>query len=148
MAYQLSSLIPARGETQPENDVVQTSLQTNQEILASDTSSLGSTPEEIAELTLLEAIHPFHLLLLSKLEGIVGLFPSAGLSGSMLAWGIGSPVHWTFLGVALLALQEQLLPFPAAELTDWSSVSSHRDLSLLEESLETTARNSRRVPSQ
>jgi len=83
------------------------------------------TLEKAAELFLAEAVDPLHLLLLAKLNGVVGLFTTASLRWAMLARRVCATLHGTLLRVALLSLQKKLLAFTATELTDGSGITSH-----------------------
>jgi hypothetical protein len=71
VAQQLPSLTPAGRKAEPKDYVVEASLQPNQKVLPRHSAFLRSFPEQVSELALLEAIHPLHLLLLTKLKGIV-----------------------------------------------------------------------------
>jgi hypothetical protein len=70
-------------------------------------------------------IDPLHLLLLPELNGVVGLLASASLRGAVLTRRILAPIDGALFGVTLLPLQEELLAFSAAELTNRTGITSH-----------------------
>src|SRR5262249_28400534 len=59
-----------RGEPEPEDDVVQTSLEKRQQGLARDAALPLGLPEVTAELGLEDPVDPLHLLLLPKLDAV------------------------------------------------------------------------------
>jgi len=122
---ELASRTTTRGQTHSEHDVVEASLERHDEVLTSDARDVRCTLEKAAELFLAEAVDPLHLLLLAKLNGVVGLFTTASLRWAMLARRVCATLHGTLLRVALLSLQKKLLAFTATELTDGSGITSH-----------------------
>jgi hypothetical protein len=118
MSHELSRLIATRRKPKAENHVIEAGLEGDEQVFTRDSTLARCAHEEVPELLLLKAIHPLHLLLLAKLDGIVGLLPSPGLGRAMLPRRVGAALDRALLGVALLPLQEQLLPLAAAELAD------------------------------
>ena len=73
----------------------------------------------------MESVNPLHLLLLEKLDGVVGLFAPPGVRGTVLTRWVGTTFDAALLRVALLSLQKELLPLAAAESANCSGVSCH-----------------------
>src|SRR5262249_46247838 len=76
-----------------------------------------------AELPLGDAVDALHLLLLAELLAVVRGLAPAGLA--VLAGRIGAPLVSTLVGVAAVALQEELHVLAAAEAADGSDVTCH-----------------------
>jgi hypothetical protein len=118
MPNKLSSLIAARCKSETENHIVKAGLERYEEVFTRHAILIRGTLKEISELLLLEAIHPLDLLLLTELNRVLRLLLPSSLSWAVLSGRIGAALHRALLGVALLPLQEQLLPLAAAKLTD------------------------------
>ena len=73
----------------------------------------------------MQSVNPLHLLFLTKLDGVVGLLAPARVRGTVLTRRVSATFDAALLRVALLSLQEELLPLAAAESTNCSGVSSH-----------------------
>jgi hypothetical protein len=69
-----------------------------------------------------QPVDPLDLLLLTELNGVVGLLPAALLRRAVLPRRILAPLDGAFVRVALLTLQEELLAFAAAELANGSGI--------------------------
>jgi hypothetical protein len=118
MPNKLPRLIPARRKAETKDHIVQTGLEGDQEVLTCHPILVRCTLEEIPELLLQKPVHPLDLLLLTELNRVLRLLLPASLSWAVLSGRIGAALHRALLGVALLPLQEQLLPLAAAKLTD------------------------------
>ena len=93
--------------------------------LAGHTLASAGLGEGAAELALEQTIDSAELLLLAELDGIIGLLPPARLSRPVGPGRIRPTLDGALLGVALGALEEEFLRLAAAELANWSSVTSH-----------------------
>ena len=110
MPNQLASRRPAGGEAHAEDDVVQPGLQGDDEVLTRDARSGRGPLEEVPELLLVQAVDPLHLLLLTKLDRVVGLLAATGLRRAVLARRVGAPLDGALLGVALLPFRKSFWP--------------------------------------
>src|SRR5204863_4070302 len=111
-----------RGESEPEDDVVQPSLEIDEQQLAGDPLLAIGRFEGQAELLFKQAIHPLDLLLLPELDAVtLQLDPAL----PVLAGGEVALLDGALLGEAAVPLQEQLHPLPAAEPADCPSYPRH-----------------------
>src|SRR5262249_19034724 len=113
-----------RREPETIGDVVETALQQLQQRLAGDAAGALGLLEVPAELILEHAVDTLHLLLLAQLDSV-----SRELRLARLAVLTRREVPFldrALLGVAALALEEELHAFTPAEATDRSDVTCHR----------------------
>src|SRR5262245_18806894 len=125
VAHQLASLLAARAKAQSVDDVVQAQFETNEQILTRDAGLIRRTLEKRLEVALGHAINALHLLLLTQLLRVVRGFLAPCLRQTVLSGCIIAPLDRALLRVALRALEEQLLPFAAAKLANWTGITSH-----------------------
>src|SRR5204863_2426487 len=104
-------------------DVVQAGLEHRQQVLAGDPGLARSLGVVVAELPLLDAVVATGLLLLAQLHAVLALFLAPA---PVLAGRIGAALHAALVRQAALALEEQLLPLPAALLALRSRVTGHQ----------------------
>ena len=110
---QLARLAPRGGESEPHEHVVKAALEHPQEVLAGDARLPRSLVVVDAELLLEHAVVALGLLLLAQLDAVLALLLAAA---AVLARRVRAALDAALVGEAALALQEQLLPFPAALL--------------------------------
>src|SRR5262249_11221092 len=110
----------ARGrEAHAVDHVVQAPFEQLQQDLAGDAARALGHLEVAAELPFEDAVHALDLLLLAQLQRILGeLRPAL----AVLAGRVVAAFDRALVGVAALALQEELEPLPAAETTDRISI--------------------------
>ena len=111
VADHLASLRAAHREAETVHDVVEAALKDGQEVLTGLAGAAIRDLKVAAELALQQAIVTLGLLLLTELHAIIG-----GLAAAltMLAGGVGSALYGTLGGIALVALEEELLTLPGA----------------------------------
>ena len=129
VAHQLARLRPRGREAHAVDGVVEPALQQLQQRLAGDAARAVGLLEVAAELILEHAVDALDLLLLAQLHAVadhLGLARAAVLAGRHVALLDGA-----LLGVAALALEEQLHALAAAQAANGSVVSSHSFESLL-----------------
>src|SRR3954454_21508571 len=115
--------LPARGrEAKPHQDVVETGLEQAQQVLAGDSRLPAGLVVVGAELALEDAVEAPRLLLLAKLEAVLGLLHA---STAMVARRIGTALDAALVGEATLALEEQLHALAAALLALWARIAGH-----------------------
>jgi hypothetical protein len=122
---ELTSLATALSEAHPKDNVVESSLESDHQILTGNTGDMVRSLEETPKLLLRHPVDALDLLLLTELHSIIRLLASALLRWAMLSRRICTALHGTLFGIALLTLQEKLLILTTAELADGSSVTSH-----------------------
>src|SRR5215472_15065295 len=107
---------------QPEHNVVESSLEQLEEVLAGH-ALLGLRPGEVApELRFLDAVDSLGLLLLPELDPVWRGFAAPE---SMLAGRIVSPLDGALLSEAACALQKELDPFTPAQPAHRDVISRH-----------------------
>src|SRR5256885_8871308 len=112
MAHHLARLGARGAEAHPIGHRVEARFEELQQPLAGHALGARRLGVGLAELALEHAVDAAQLLLLAQLLAVVGE-PRAALL-TVLARGVGAALDGAFVGEALLALQEQLLAFPAA----------------------------------
>ena len=123
MADQLPRLRPRRRQAQAVDDVVQPPLEQLQQRFAGDAARALGLLEVAAELVLEHAVDALHFLLLAQLQAVAGELRLARLA--VLAGREVALLDRALLGIAALALEEQLHPLAAAETADGSDVARH-----------------------
>jgi hypothetical protein len=123
VAHQLAGLGVIGGEAQPIDHVVQAALQHLQEVLAGDPLHADGLEVVATELPLGEAVDALHLLLLAQLQAVVGDLAPAGLA--VLTRGVRAPLVAALVGVAAVALQEELHVFAPAKAANRTGVFRH-----------------------
>src|SRR3954454_166967 len=117
--------LPARSrEAQPHHDVVETGLEQAQQVLAGDSRLAAGLVVVGAELALEDAVEAACLLLLAKLEAVLGLLHAPA---AMVTRRVGTTLHAALVRQAPLALEEELHPLTAALLALWARVAGHLD---------------------
>src|SRR6185312_2249712 len=119
---QLPRLAPRCREAEPDQHVVKPALEHAQEVLAGDALLAAGLVVIDRELLLQDAVVALGLLLLPQLDAVLALLLAAA---TMLTRRIGAALDAALVGEAALALEEELLPLPAALLALWTCVSSH-----------------------
>jgi hypothetical protein len=115
MVNDLSSLATRRTETESINNVIKSSLQEYEKLSSRHTLCRSRSLEGVVELSLEEAVGPLNLLLLTKLNLVVG----EGLtSTAVLTWTTLSLLYRALAGETPLALEEELLPLSTAQATN------------------------------
>src|SRR5215831_4427417 len=110
--HHLATFTARGGEAEPMHDVVEPELEEPQEILAGD-ALLGLGPLEVlAELALQHAVDALGLLLFAELDAEGGRLAAVQ---PMLARRIVAAFDRALVGEAARTLQEQFLPFAAAQ---------------------------------
>ncbi len=123
MVYKLAGLGSRRREVQAVHDVVQSALEKDDEVVAGLAWQAEGLLEDIAELTLHEAIAALERLLLAKLHRIFRFLSDSGLRG--LSGRKALLVDRALVAPAALALQKELSALCTAESAHRSSISSH-----------------------
>src|SRR5690606_19575589 len=121
VADQLARLGAGRAEAHPVDDVVQAALEQLEQVLAGVALATLGLGEIAPELALEHAVHPLDLLLLAKLDPVVGRARARGASvlarlAVELALGVEPPAG---------ALQEKVGPFAAGQLGFRSGITCH-----------------------
>jgi hypothetical protein len=115
MVDDLSSLTTGRTEAKSVNNVIKTSLKEDEKLGSRNTLCRSSALKGIMELGLKKAVGPLNLLLLTKLNLVVG----EGLtSTAMLTRTTLSLLYRALAGETPLALEEELLPLSTAQATN------------------------------
>ena len=109
-------------EVQAIAHVVETALQQLEHVLAGDALHVGGGQIVLMELTLHDAVGPADLLLLTKLNAVLGLLAAAL---AVHARGGVAQGHGALLAVAAVALQKQLGAFAAALSANGIGISCH-----------------------
>src|SRR3990172_5930852 len=109
--HELPALPAGHREAELVRDVVQPAFQEDQEVVARLPLQLLRLLEVVVELPLEQAVDPFRLLLLPKLDPVVAVL---GTPLPVLSRGIPSPLDGALVGEAPVPLQEQLDPFSPA----------------------------------
>src|SRR5690242_2613799 len=126
MAHQLAGLGSRCSQPEPVNDVVQPLFKVQQQCLARNAFATHGLFKVVTKLVLQNLIEPPNLLLFPKLDPIpLGL---GAARFSMLAWREVSLFNGTLVGQTALALQKELLPFPAAKPTYCFTISCQTNL--------------------
>jgi hypothetical protein len=115
MVNDLSSLTSRRAESKAVHNVIKPSLKENEKLSSRYTLCRGSALEGIVELSLEETICPLNLLLLTKLNLVVG---ERLTSTAVLTWTTLSLLYRALAGETPLALEEELLPLSTAQATN------------------------------
>ena len=125
VADELTRLGAAHREAQTVNDVVQTALEDGEQVLTGLALTALGHLKVAAELALEHAVEALGLLLLAKLLAVLGVLAAAL---AVLAGGESAVVHRALVGVAAVALEEELLTFSAALTANCIGISSHFQL--------------------
>src|SRR3954464_915031 len=120
---ELASLPPRSREAEPYEHVVEPALQQAQQVLTRHARLAARLVVVGAELLLEHAVVAARLLLLAKLQPVLGLLRAAA---SVLARRVRAPLDAALVGEAALALQEELHALAAALLALGSAISRHR----------------------
>src|SRR3954452_4119101 len=116
--------LPARGrEAKPHHDVVETGLEQAQQVLAGDSGLPAGLVVVGAELAFEDAVEAPRLLLLAKLEAVLGLLHA---STAVIARRVGTALDAALVGQATLALEEQLHALTAALLALGARIAGHQ----------------------
>jgi hypothetical protein len=107
----LPSLSPRGSKSQAVNNVVQPSLKQNEQLCTGHALSGGGPLKGVTELGLKESIGPLYLLLLTKLNLVVG---ESLATTSMLTWTTLALLNSALPGKTPLALEEELLSLSTA----------------------------------
>src|SRR5262249_9917782 len=120
--HELPGLGAGGGESDAVNGVVQPALEQLQQRLAGHALGAVRHREVAPELTLEDTVHATELLLLAQLDRVLGELRRrlAVLSGRVVA-----ALDGALVGVAALALEEQLEPLATAQPADGSRVACH-----------------------
>ena len=123
MQDQLSCFFSGIGKSGSVNDVVQTAFQITQQVFTGHTGSSLCHFIVVVELVFRYAVETFCFLFRAQLNAIFGNFFAAL---AMLAGNSAFPGYdCTFIGIASLTLQEQLLAFSSAQSAGSTSISCH-----------------------
>src|SRR3989475_245458 len=126
VTHELPGLGARGGEAEPVDDVVEPALEELEQRLAGHAARPVGEREVAAELRLEHAVDAPQLLLLAQLDRVLAE-PRARLA--VLARRIVAPLGGALVGVAALALQEELQPVAPAVPADGPGVSCHVDSS-------------------
>ncbi len=112
------------GEREPEavDDVIEPALEEPEHLLARSALAAGCVEVIGAELLLENAVNAPNLLLFTEAHCVLGELHACE---AVLTRRLRAACVAALVGVATLALQEELHPFPPAELADGSNVTSH-----------------------
>src|SRR5262249_9533528 len=105
------------------DDVVEAALEQHQQVLAGDALHARRLVVVAAELALGDAVDALDLLLLTQLLAVVRQLLAPRLT--VLAGRIRAPLQAALVGVAAIALQEELHVFSTAQTTNGTDVTSH-----------------------
>jgi hypothetical protein len=120
---------PALGISQAEYDVIQARFENLQQREPGQARAAEGGRIVTTELSFQDAIHPPRFLFGAQLASEVGSASLLELSTpTMLAWGISPAIKRTFGCKTPLAFEEQFFAFTATKFTNWSDISSHREL--------------------
>src|SRR5919204_481882 len=128
VADELAGLAARGGEAEAHEHVVEAALEQREQVLARDALLAGSAVVVTRELLLQDAVVALGLLLLAQLHAVLGLLLA---SAAVIARRVGATLDAALVGQAALALEEELLPFPAALLALGTGVSCHQTRLLL-----------------
>src|SRR5262249_17395390 len=123
-AHELPRLGVVGREAQTVDDVVEAPLEQLDEVLAGDALHPRRLVVVAAELALGDPVDALDFLLLAQLLAVVRRLLAARLA--VLPRRIGPPLVPALVGVAAVALEEQLHVLAPAEPADWSGVTCHR----------------------
>src|SRR6185503_8745284 len=123
MSHQLTRLRPRRREAQAIRHVVEPALEQLQQRLTGNAARPLRLFEVEAELILEHAVDALHLLLLAQLHTVALQLRLPRLA--VLAWREVAFLDGALLGVAALALEEQLHSLTTAQAADRSDVTGH-----------------------
>jgi hypothetical protein len=115
MVNDLSSLATGRTEAKSVNNVIKSSLKENEELSSCYTLGRSRALEGIVELSLKETVGPLNLLLLTKLNLVVG---ESLTSTAVLTWTALSLLYRALAGETPLALEEEFLSLSTAQATN------------------------------
>ena len=128
VADELSGLRARGRKSHPVDGVVKTTLQQQEQVLASDAAPAFGQGKHPAKRFLQGAVDAFEFLLLTQLDTVLGRLPTSALT--VLSRRVTPPLYCTFIGVAALSLEEKLDSLSPAQATDWPAVSRHKILQL------------------
>jgi hypothetical protein len=111
----LSSLTSRGTETESINYVIKPSLKENKELRSCYTLCSRRALEGVVELSLKETVGPLNLLLLTKLNLVVG---ESLTSTAVLTWTTLSLLYRALAGETPLALEEEFLSLSTAQATN------------------------------
>jgi hypothetical protein len=122
VADKLTSLPARRSDAEAIDYVVQSTLETNQQLRTGDTLGASCALEGVTELLLEHSVRSLYLLLLSQLDLEVreSLAPT-----SVLTWTTFTLLDRTLSRIATLALEEELLPLTTTQATNCSAIPCH-----------------------
>src|SRR4051812_28242460 len=123
VADELARLAARGREAEADEHVVEAGLEQHEQVLARDPGLARGTLVVVAELLLEHAVVAPRLLLLTQLHPVLGLLLAPA---TVVARRVRAPLDAALVGEAALALEEELLPLPAALLALGSCISSHR----------------------
>src|SRR5262245_55344998 len=124
--HQLARLGVVAGEAHPVDHVVEPALEQLDEVVAGHALPARRLVVVAAELALGDPVDALDLLLLAQLLAVVRPLAPARLA--VLTRRIRPPLVAALVGVAALALEEELHVFAAAQPADGSDVTSHDEL--------------------
>jgi hypothetical protein len=119
---ELTCLCTRRGEAEAVHDVVETSLEHPQQLLARDARAARGLLVVAAELLLEEPVVAARLLLLAQLQQVLALLDAAA---AVLTRRIRATLDRALLGETPLALQEQLHALAATDAALRPQIASH-----------------------
>ncbi len=128
MADGLAGVVAAGGEAGAVDDVVETALEDDEQVLTGLAGLLVRLLVVAAELLLEDAVDARALLLLALLQQVLGVL---GATATVLTRGVGTDLDRALRGLALAALEEQLHLLAAAALAVRTGVTGHLCSSLL-----------------
>src|SRR5205823_13766178 len=114
-------LVARAGEAHAVHDVVETTLEDADQVLARAPLGAVRDVEVALELTLEHAVDATHLLLLAKADAVLGELDALV---AVHARRLGTTRDRALLGVAAVGLEIELHPLAATELADGSDVTS------------------------
>jgi hypothetical protein len=111
----LSSLKTRGTEPKTIDDIIESSLKENQKLSSCYTLSRSGALEGVVELSLKKSVGPLNLLLLTKLNLVVG---ESLTSTAVLTWTTLSLLYRALAGETPLALEEELFSLSTAQATN------------------------------
>src|SRR5258708_7774340 len=125
MTHELARLLARRREAHAIDEIIETTLESDEQCLARHTRLLDRALEQIAELALREAVDPLHLLFFPQLLRVLRRLATPPGRLAVLARGVRAPFHRALFRQAACALEKELRPLAPAQPANGSRVACH-----------------------
>src|SRR5258706_2289130 len=115
MTHELARLLARRREAHAIDEIIETTLERDEQCLARDTRLLDRALEHVAELALRDAVDPLHLLFFPQLLRVLRCLAAPAGRLAVLAPGVRAPFHRALVRQAARALEKELRPLAPAQ---------------------------------